>query len=244
MIFQSSTQKSTTLKAIFMKSKKDFFNPFIIRRLFLPPLFILVFWGIIFYIFAGSLFDHLYIFFRPDSLFSIRWLQWIEPFFDTLIKGAIFLFLTTIFLSLTLLSNLIICIFLTSSITNFIHKTYYPSKTLHNPSFFSSTFSFLKTYSIYFLSILIFAPFYFIPFLGVLIILTLNYWLFSKNLILDSAENIFTKKELQEFQKENSATIKIITIPLYGLSLIPFLNFFASIFGIIALVHLFFTLKN
>ncbi|WP_300972338.1 EI24 domain-containing protein, partial [Helicobacter rodentium] len=87
-------------------------------------------------------------------------------------------------------------------------------------------------------------PLYFVPFIGSFVILLPNYWLFSKTLVADVGEGIFEKKQLKQIKREQKSKIRGITLPLYGLSLIPILGFFAPVFALTTLAHLFFDLKN
>ncbi|MDE5603127.1 MAG: EI24 domain-containing protein, partial [Helicobacter sp.] len=143
------------------------------------------------------------------------------------------------------LSNLIICSFLTPFIINFIHDKYYPTKAINSDSSFLQTFlTLIKIYLLYLLVLCLLIPFYFIPFIGSLLVLAPNYWLFSKTLVLDVGESIFSKETLKVIQKERKQEIRAIIIPLFGLNLFPLLNFFIPFFALIALAHLFFTLKS
>ncbi len=235
----------THIMPYLQSARKDFFTPFVLKLAFLPLVFSLLFWGVIFYFFGGNWFLDLYSFIRPDLSIKTSWLSWIQSLLDYTIKSTLFVFLAILFLVLTLISNLIICSFLTPFVINFIHKKHYSNLSIQaDTSLISSIFSLIFTYLFYALFLILLIPFYFIPFIGTLLILLPNYWLFSKTLISDVGENIFSQKEFKEIKKNHKTPIRNLILSLYGLSLIPFLNFFIPLFSLIALSHLFFHIKG
>lgn len=226
-------------------AKNDFFTPFMLKLAILPLVISLLFWAIIFYFFGDNLFLELYDFIRPDLAIETSWLSWIQSLLDFIIKATLFIVLFVSFLVLSLLSNLIICSFLTPLVVNFIHKRHYQNiQIAPDTSLFSSILSLVWIYLAYGFFLLILIPFYFIPFVGTLFVLLPNYWLFSKTLSQDVGENIFKKTEFKTIKKTYKTSIRSLILPLYGLSLIPFLNFFIPFFALAALTHLFFTIKQ
>lgn len=245
VMFETPTKNPIAIKNIFLQSKNDFFSAYILRLIFLPLVLVLVFWGIIFYFFIGDTFSSLYSLIRPDLSISSNWFSWIQNLLDSLLKITLFLFLSIMFLALTLLSNLILCSFLTPFIIGFIHNKHYPTKTINsNSSLLQTSLTLLKIYFLYLLMLCLLIPLYFVPFIGSLVILIPNYWLFSKTLVLDAGESILDKNALKEIQKTHKQEIRSIVIPLFALSLLPLLNFFTPFFALIALAHLLFTLKS
>lgn len=244
-MFETPTKNPIAIKSIFLQSKNDFFSAYILRLIFLPLVLVLVFWGIIFYFFIGDTFSSLYSLIRPDLSISSNWFSWIQNLLDSLLKITLFLFLSIMFLALTLLSNLILCSFLTPFIIGFIHNKHYPTKTINsNSSLLQTSLTLLKIYFLYLLMLCLLIPLYFVPFIGSLVILIPNYWLFSKTLVLDAGESILDKNTLKEIQKTHKQEIRSIVIPLFTLSLLPLLNFFTPFFAFIALAHLLFILKS
>lgn len=245
VMFETPTKNPIAIKNIFLQSKNDFFSAYILRLIFLPLVLVLVFWGIIFYFFIGDTFSSLYSLIRPDLSISNNWFSWIQNLLDSLLKITLFLFLSIMFLALSLLSNLILCSFLTPFIIGFIHNKHYPTKTINsNSSLLQTSLTLLKIYFLYLLMLCLLIPLYFVPFIGSLVILIPNYWLFSKTLVLDAGESILDKNALKEIQKTHKQEIRSIVIPLFALSLLPLLNFFTPFFALIALAHLLFTLKS
>ncbi len=244
-MFETPTKNPIAIKSIFLQSKNDFFSAYILRLIFLPLVLVLVFWGIIFYFFIGDTFSSLYSLIRPDLSISSNWFSWIQNLLDSLLKITLFLFLSIMFLALTLLSNLILCSFLTPFIIGFIHNKHYPTKTINsNSSLLQTSLTLLKIYFLYLLMLCLLIPLYFVPFIGSLVILIPNYWLFSKTLVLDAGESILDKNTLKEIQKTHKQEIRSIVIPLFTLSLLPLLTFLPPFFALIALAHLLFILKS
>lgn len=52
------------------------------------------------------------------------------------------------------------------------------------------------------------------------------------------------KKELKRIKLEQKSRIRNVVLPLYGLSLIPIIGFFAPVFALTTLAHLFLNLKS
>ncbi|WP_104721576.1 EI24 domain-containing protein [Helicobacter mesocricetorum] len=244
-MFETPTKKLIEIKTIFLQSKNDFFSAYILRLIFLPLFLILIFWATIFYFFIGDIFNTLYSLIHIDLSISINWFSWIQNLLDSLLQITLLLFLGIAFLALTLFSNLILCSFLTPFIIGFIHDKHYPTKVIHSDSsFLQTSLTLLKMHLLYLLILCLLIPLYFIPLIGSLLILIPNYWLFSKVLILDVGENIFNKATFKEIQKNYKQEIRSIIIPLFGLSLLPLLNFFIPFFALIALTHLLFRFKS
>lgn len=245
VMFETPTKNPIAIKNIFLQSKNDFFSTYILRLIFLPLVLAFVFWGIIFYFFIGDVFSFLYSLIRPDLSISNNWFSWIQSILDSMLKITLFLFLSIMFLALSLFSNLILCSFLTPFIINFIHNKHYPTKTIDgNSSLLQTSLTLLRIYLLYLLMLCLLIPLYFIPFIGSLVILIPNYWLFSKTLVLDVGENILDNKLFKEIQKTHKQEIRSIVMPLFALSLLPLLNFFTPFFALIALAHLLFTIKS
>lgn len=229
----------------FSLGRTDFFSPYILKLVFLPLLFSILFWGAIFYFFGGVAFDWLYSFVDLDFSFSLKILLWIQSGLNFIIKLSLIALFVVAFYVFVMLSNLAFCGFLTPFVVSYVHKTHYEANPLFDDfGIVHILFFLLKTYLLYFLFLLLLLPFYFIPFLGALLILFLNYWLFYKTLAMDAGERIFTKEKFRGALMLYKNKIRGVVLPLYGLSLIPILNFFIPFYALIVLVHLFFYLQS
>lgn len=243
---QSNIQEQfAQTKHYFTLAKQDIFTPYLLGLTFLPLFFALAFWGAILYFFGNNWYAMLYHYLHIDLNLSITWLTWIQSSLDYIIKTTIFVFLVFVFLVLSLLLTLMICSFLAPFVINFVHNKHYPSTSLDgNTSMIVSLFSLLGVYILYLFFLVILLPFYFIPFIGSFVILLPNFWLFSKTLVADVGEGIFEKGELKQIKSEQKSKIRSVVLPLYGLSLIPVVGFFAPVFALTTLTHLFLSLKN
>lgn len=243
---QSKIQEQFThTKHYFSLAKKDIFTPYLLGLTFLPLLIALAFWGAILYFFGSDWYAMLYHYFYLDLNISIVWLAWIQNSLDYIIKTTIFVFLAFAFLVLSLLLTLIICSFLAPFVVNFVRNQHYPTASLDgNTNTIISLLSLFGIYLLYFLFLVLLLPFYFVPFVGSFVILLPNFWLFSKTLVADVGEGIFEKHELKRIKSEQKSQIRNVTLPLYGLSLIPIVGFFVPVFALTTLTHLFFHLKS
>ena len=103
-----------------------------------------------------------------------------------------------------------------------------------------SVFLMLKWIAIMLLMFIVFIPLYFIPLLGVLIFNIPLYYLFHKVLTYDVSSTICTKDEALKIKFFNATALRMKTLVLYVISLIPFVVFFASVFYVIYLGHSYF----
>ncbi len=105
---------------------------------------------------------------------------------------------------------------------------------------FESIFLMLKWVAIMILMFIVFIPLYFIPLLGLVIFNIPLYYLFHKVLTYDVSSTICTKEEALKIKFFNATKLRMKTLALYLMSLIPFVVFFASVFYIIYLGHSYF----
>lgn len=83
-------------------------------------------------------------------------------------------------------------------------------------------------------------PFYFIPFINIIAINIPLYYFFHKMLKFDISSNIATADEDKQISFFYANRLRIKTVALYLLSLIPFMIFFAAVFYVIYLGHTYF----
>lgn len=232
-------------KHCFALARRDIFTPYLLGLTFLPLLFALIFLGTILYLFGSTWQEKLYGLLHWDLNLTISWLTWIQSSLDYIIKTTIVVFLAFVFLVLSLLLTLIICSFLAPFVVNFVRNKHYPTTSLDgDTSTIASILSLIGVYLLYLFFLILLLPFYFIPFVGSFVILLPNFWLFSKTLVADVGEGIFNKNTLKHIKQEQKGRIRSVTLPLYGLSLIPIIGFFAPVFALTTLSHLFLSLKS
>ncbi|CAM2941274.1 EI24 domain-containing protein [Helicobacter burdigaliensis] len=230
---------------ILRQSSKDFFNPYMLKLSFLPLVLSFLFWAVIFYFFAPSIFGSLFEMSKVELMLENGFFSWIQDVLDFVIKVTLFILFVIVFFLLSMLSNLVICAFLAEKVVKFVHRTYYSNLAMEgNQSIFGVVFFLFKAYLLYFFILVLLIPLYFIPFVGAFVMLFPSYWIFKKTLIADVGDMIFEKNSLKKAQEENKKELRKLAISLYALSLIPFLNFFIPFYALLGLSHFFFDVKN
>ena len=87
---------------------------------------------------------------------------------------------------------------------------------------------------------ILFVPLYFIPLLNVVAFNFPLYYFFHKVITYDVSSTIATREESKQIKYFNATTLRLKTLGLYLISLIPFVIFFASVFYVIYLGHSYF----
>jgi len=87
---------------------------------------------------------------------------------------------------------------------------------------------------------IVFVPLYFIPIINVIAFNFPLYYFFHKMMTYDVSSSICTKEEAMKISYFHGSTLRLKTLGLYLLSLIPFVIFFASVFYVIYLGHSYF----
>ena len=87
---------------------------------------------------------------------------------------------------------------------------------------------------------ILFIPLYFIPIVNIVAFNLPLYYFFHKMMTYDVGSTICTKEENMKIKFFHATTLRLKTLGLYLLSLIPFVVFFASVFYIIYLGHSYF----
>lgn len=224
---------------------KDFFTPFILKLAIFPFIVSLVFWVLVFSFFSDEVVASLFAFLQPYLVIETSWLSWIQSPLEFLVRAFLFASLAGSFWLLRFLTLMLINALLTPFVVKFIYKRHYASILIApDTSLFLSLLYLVTPYILYGIFFLFLLPLYFIPILWIVGITLLNYWLFSKRLIQDVGENIFSKAELIHIKQTHKKPIRNLVITLFLLSLIPFVGFFVPLFASVALSHLFFHIKG
>ena len=100
---------------------------------------------------------------------------------------------------------------------------------------------FLKSFAIMVLLLVVLMPLYFIPLVNVVAFNMPFYYLFHKLLVYDVASTICTKEEYKRIMYFQGTAIRMKTLMLYLLSLVPLAALFGSVFYVVYLGHIFFT---
>ncbi len=145
---------------------------------------------------------------------------------------------------LSIFISLIIVGFLTPKILSIVHKRHYKDLQLEEgyDTIITSIFKLIKTAFIMLILFIVLMPLYFIPLLNIFAINLPFYYFFHKILNYDVSSNLMSKKKFQQLYYFNKTPMRIKTIFLYTISLIPFVAFFIAIFYIIFIGHSYFKL--
>ncbi|NOQ31105.1 MAG: hypothetical protein GQ570_08295 [Helicobacteraceae bacterium] len=169
---------------------------------------------------------------------------------DFLMKHAITSYLISFFvytvgsfliLLLSIFISIIVIGFLTPHILGIIQKEHYPQIEFKGfGNIFISLLYLLKTFIVMILLFLLLTPLYFIPLIN-MVVINLPFWyFFHKLLIFDVGSTLNTKEEYDQIVYFNSSSLKLKTLSLYLLSLVPFVILFTSVFYIVYIGHSFF----
>ena len=143
---------------------------------------------------------------------------------------------------LSIFVSLIIIGFLTPKILAIIHKRHYATLPIQsNFSVLDGIGKIIKTALIMILLLIVLIPFYFIPLVNIIAINLPFYYFFHKMLHFDIASTITSKEQFVQIYYMDKGNMRLRTIFLYVISLIPFVAFFISVFYIVYLGHVYFT---
>ena len=160
--------------------------------------------------------------------------SWLATIFIYALSGFVALYIS-IFVAVIIIG------FLTPIILKELRARHYDSIEMRGyANLFNSIFFALKTTLIMLLLFIALIPFYFIPFLNIIAINIPLYYFFHKMILFDISSNILTKEEAKKIAYFNANGLRLKTLFLYLVSLIPFVVFFAAIFFIIYLGHTYF----
>ncbi|HIP55534.1 MAG TPA: EI24 domain-containing protein [Arcobacter sp.] len=231
-------------------SIKDFFTKDILKILILPFVITLVFVYMLFLNIATiglEQFDEIVIEDNRTSLQMQEENNMIDSIISFIFKSTavawivnflVYTIGTYAVVYLSLFISLIVIGFLTPFILSKIKKKHYPMIELNgNIGIVSTIFSIVKTFFIMLLLFIVLIPFYFIPFVNILAINLPFYYLFHKLLNFDVGTTILEKNDLKYFKYHNASKLRLRTMFLYFLSLIPFVALFLPVFYIVYLGH-------
>ncbi|WP_434636409.1 EI24 domain-containing protein [Sulfurimonas sp. NW7] len=167
-------------------------------------------------------------------LMSSALTSWIATFLIYTIGGFMTLY-ASIFVALLVIG------FLTHAILKEIHYRHYQDVAMIGYSNAAEgIFLTLKWMFVMIVLFFVFIPLYFIPVVNIIAFNFPLYYFFHKMMIYDVSSAICTKEEAMKIRFFHANTLRLKTLGLYLLSLIPFVIFFASVFYVIYLGHSFF----
>ena len=142
---------------------------------------------------------------------------------------------------LSIFISLLIIGLLTPKILSIIHKKHYSTVKINGyGTVIGGIWKLLKTIFIMILLFLVLVPFYFIPLINIVAINLPFYYFFHKMLHYDVGSTLMQKEQFNQLYYLNKNSMRLKTLFLYLVSLIPFVAFFIAIFYIIYLGHTYF----
>jgi len=167
-------------------------------------------------------------------LMSSALTSWIAHFFIYTI-GSLFVLYASIFIAVLVIG------FLTHNILKEIQQRHYQDvEMIGYSNAVESIFLTLKWIMIMLVLFLVFVPLYFIPLVNIVAFNFPLYYFFHKMINYDVSSAICTKEEAKKISFFYGSTLRLKTLGLYLLSMIPFVVFFASVFYVIYLGHSYF----
>ena len=160
--------------------------------------------------------------------------SWIASFLVYTIGSFLTLYLS-IFISVLVIG------FLTPMILQEIQRRHYSDvELIGHSNILEFVFLVSKWIFIMIMLFLVLIPIYFIPLLNIIAFNLPLYYFFHKMMTYDIASTICTREESVRIKFFHASTLRLKTLGLYLISLIPFVIFFASVFYVIYLGHSYF----
>jgi len=245
---------------ILLLSIKDFFTPKMLKYALLPFIITVIIMYILFFIIAGIGVDNLTTLDvqstqttiqngveHTESLTAkLQGLEIIQFLMSYAITSWIATFLIyTIGSFLTIYVSIFIAIiiigFLTPSVLRELQSRHYDDVEIIGHSNLATTLlSILKWTFVMLMLFILLVPFYFIPLVNIIAFNLPLYYFFHKMLTFDISSNICSYEEAKQVKYFNKTSLRLKTLALYLLSLIPFVIFFVAIFYIIYIGNTYF----
>jgi len=246
--------------SILSLSIKDLFTAKMLKYSILPFVFSMLILYILFFVVAGIGLDQLGTMEVQSTQTSIEnGVPHTESFAATLEGTAIIKFLMSSALTswiatflvytvgtfLTLYFSIFVALlvigFLTPVILKEIQQRHYPDvEMIGHSNLFEALFLVLKWVFIMIVLFIVLVPLYFIPLVNIIAFNFPLYYFFHKMMTYDISSTICTKEEAMKIKFFHASTLRLKTLGLYLISLIPFVIFFASVFYVIYLGHSYF----
>lgn len=141
--------------------------------------------------------------------------------------------------------SLLIVGLLTPRILAIIHRKHYPSIVVDGyGTVIGGIWKLIKTAFVMVVLFFMLIPLYFIPIINIFAINLPFYYFFHKMLHYDVGSTIMQKENFYKIYYFNKSSMRLKTLFLYSISLIPFVAFFIAVFYIIYLGHTYFVELN
>ncbi|MCD6172939.1 MAG: EI24 domain-containing protein [Sulfurimonas sp.] len=241
-------------------SMKDFFSPKMLKFTLLPFVISMIIMYILFFLLAGAGLDALGTFDVQSTQTSIQnGIPHTETLTAQLEGTAIIKFLMSHAITswiatfliyavggfFTLYLSIIVAILVIGFLTPYVLKElqlkhYNDIEMIGYSNIITALLSVLKWASIMLLLFFLFIPLYFIPLVNIVAFNFPLYYFFHKVLTFDVASTICTKEEDNLIKFRNANELRLKTLLLYLISLIPFAIFFGAVFYVIYIGNTYF----
>ena len=142
---------------------------------------------------------------------------------------------------LSIFVSIVIIGFLTPKILSIIHQRHYSDLACEGyGSIIDGIVKLIKTALMMLLLFFVLFPLYFIPGINIIAINLPFYYFFHKMLHFDVGSTMMSKEQFGQIYFPNKSNMRIKSMFLYVLSLVPFVAFFIAVFYIIYLGHTYF----
>lgn len=245
---------------ILFLSLRDFFSKKMLKFSFLPLVITLIIMYMLFFFFAGmSLGDFSTLSISSSTTTMQDGIEHTETFNTILQDSAIIQFLMSysftswigsffvysigafLTLYLSIFIAIIVVGFLTPNILKELHKRHYNDLNLNGHSnIVESMLLLIKWAATMMMLFFLLIPLYFIPLLNIVALHLPLYYFFHKMLNYDITSNICLREEAKEIRFKNKWELRLKTLGMYLLSLIPFSVFFTTVFYVIYLGNTYF----
>lgn len=169
-----------------------------------------------------------------EYLMSFAVTSWLATFFIYAIGGFLTLYVS-IFIAIIVIG------FLTPFVLRELQKRHYKDIELKGHSnLIFGLFHLMKWAIVMILLFIVLVPFYFIPIVNLVALNIPLYYFFHKMLKFDISSSICTKEEDKEIDFFQKNKLRLKTLSLYLISLVPFAIFFTAILFVIYLGHTYF----
>ncbi|MEA1915558.1 MAG: EI24 domain-containing protein [Campylobacterota bacterium] len=245
--------------SLFTKSLQDYFTKPMLKLAFLPFVFTVIIFYALFFIIADVSLDAL-----KDSTIHMEQTHTVtnngvtdtttinetyeggNGIIEFLLKNSITSWLIGFFvytvgtiavMMLSVFISLVVIGFLTPNILNILQKRHYTQIQLNDSaSLFMSILTPIKYTFIMLILFIVLIPLYFIPIVNIVAFNLPFYYMFHKLLNFDITSNIkMTQDEHFRLKYQHSNQVRLRTLLLYFISMIPFMALIASVFYIIYL---------
>jgi hypothetical protein len=167
-------------------------------------------------------------------LMSYTVTSWIASFLIYAL-GTFFVLYASIFIAVIVIG------FLTPVVLKELQKRHYKDVEMIGYSNVASSMLLVVKWTFAMIGLfIVLIPFYFIPVLNIIAFNLPLYYFFHKMLTFDVSSNISTKEEFKKIMYMNKNTMRLKTLLLYLISLVPFAIFFGAIFYVIYLGNSYF----